>query len=55
MNVFVGESGDRLTIIQLPSPTEARSVVPDVTITYALIQMVGKIVERSSPKLVLRS
>ena len=26
LSIFVGESGDRLVIIQLPAPTEARSV-----------------------------
>ena len=48
LNVFVGESGDGLVIIQLTAPTEAKELFPDMTITVASIQVVGKIAERPS-------
>ena len=44
LNVFVGESGDRFI-----SPHQR---FPGATITFALIQILEKIAERSSPKLV---
>ena len=47
-NVFNGESGARFI-----SPREQRrGAFPNMIITYALIQTVEKIAERSSPKLV---
>ena len=47
-DIFVGESGDRLVIIQL----RGEERFPCVTITFALIRIEEKIAERSSPKLV---
>ena len=47
LNVFVGESGDRF--ISRTYKGE-RSVPPGMTITFALVQTVGKIAERSSTK-----
>ena len=48
LNVFVGEGDDRL-VTHLPAHAEAKSVF---STTFALIQTVRKIAERSSPKLV---
>ena len=48
LNVFCGESGDRL----LSRTYRGEERFPSATITFALIQIVEKIAERSSPKLV---
>ena len=56
LDIFVGESGDRLVIIHSASRTyRGKECFPVMTISYALIQMVEEIAERSSHQLVLRS
>ena len=45
--LFVGESGDRC-----PRTYRGEERFPDMTITFALIQTIEKLAERSSPKLV---
>ena len=47
LKMFVGESGDRC-----PRTYRGEERFPDMTITFALIQTVEKLAERSSPKLV---
>ena len=44
LNVFVGESGDIL-VVHLPARHRGEERSPGMTITFALVQTVGKIAE----------